>query len=123
LDDEEALDNIDVFPLWEVDTFYKTGDRRRYEEVLYRVLQDHTSQADWTPDVAVSLYVRVDDPGEEWPDWRQPTGAQDAYEHGAKVSHLENEDGTKRHWISIFEGANVWEPGAPGTESLWEEVS
>ena len=114
LSDEEALDNVDVFPNWRAGVSYETNDRVRYEEVLYKVLQSHVSQEDWTPDVAVSLFARVDDPGEEWPEWVQPTGAQDAYPLGAKVSHNE------KHWISNVDN-NVWEPGGVGTENLWHE--
>ena len=113
LNDEDALDNIDVFPLWKAGVSYVTGDRVRYNETLYKVLQDHISQIDWTPDVAVSLYVRVDDPGEEWPEWRQPTGAHDAYALGAKVSH------NGKHWISLID-ANVYEP-TEAVPTLWEE--
>jgi len=115
LEDEVALDNIDVFPLWKVGMIYVKDYRVRYNEILYKVLQDHTSQGDWTPDTAVSLYVRVDDPQIEWPEWIQPTGAQDAYAKDAKVSHNE------KHWISLIDN-NVWEPGGVGTEALWEEV-
>lgn len=112
LTDEEALDNVDVFPNWAIGVSYEAGDRVRYQEVLYKVLQAHVSQEDWTPDVAVSLFVRVDDPGEEWPEWVQPTGAQDAYAMGAKVSHNE------KHWISLID-ANVWEP-TEAVPTLWE---
>ena len=112
LTDEEALDNVDVFPNWAIDVSYEAGDRVRYQEVLYKVLQAHVSQEDWTPDAAVSLFVRVDDPGEEWPEWVQPAGAQDAYAMGAKVSHNE------KHWISLID-ANVWEP-TEAVPTLWE---
>lgn len=115
LDDDSALDNIDVFPLWKVGVSYELGDRVRYNEVLYKVLQNHTSQEDWTPDVAVSLYVNIADPGEEWPEWVQPTGAHDAYELGAKVSH------NGKHWISLI-NANVYEP-SESVPTLWEEVA
>lgn len=107
--DEEALDNILAFPKWEVGKEYVQGDRIRYEDVLYKVLQNHTSQADWTPDTAVSLYVRVSI--EEWPEWVQPTGAHDAYNMGDKVSHNE------KHWVSLID-ANTYEPGIYG----WEEA-
>lgn len=110
--DEEALDNILAFPKWEVGKAYEKDDRIRYEDVLYKVLQNHTSQEDWTPDVAVSLYVEVSI--EEWPEWVQPTGAHDAYELGAKVSHNE------KHWISLID-ANVYEP-SESVPTLWEEV-
>lgn len=115
LEDEIALENVELFPAWETDKLYKVGERIRYNDVLYQVLFGHTSQADWTPDIAVSLYVRVDDPSIEWPEWVQPMGAQDAYMMGAKVSHNE------KHWISKIDN-NVWEPGAVGTEALWDEV-
>lgn len=107
--DEEALENILAFPKWEVGREYVQGDRIRYEDVLYKVLQNHTSQADWTPDTAVSLYVRVSI--EEWPEWVQPTGAHDAYNIGDKVSHNE------KHWVSQID-ANTYEPGIYG----WEEA-
>ena len=108
LSDTDALNGIDLFPAWNgAGVAYEIGFRVRYNELLYKVLQAHTSQSDWTPDTAVSLFVRVDDPGEEWPEWRQPTGAQDAYAKDAKVSH------NGKHWTSDVD-ANVWEPGVYG---------
>lgn len=109
--DEEALDNIVAFPKWEVGKEYEKDFRLRYEDVLYKVLQNHTSQADWTPDTAVSLYVRVSI--EEWPEWIQPTGAHDAYNIGDKVSHNE------KHWVSLID-ANVYEP-SESVPTLWEK--
>ena len=108
--DEEAASVAALFMPWKADTAYETDERVRYSDLLYKCLQGHTSQADWTPDAAVSLWVRIDDPAVEWPQWRQPTGAHDAYALGAKVSHNE------KHWISLVD-ANVWEPGEYG----WEE--
>lgn len=110
--DEEALDNILAFPKWEVGKEYVKDERIRYEDVLYKVLQNHTSQADWTPDIAVSLYVKVSI--EEFPEWTQPTGAHDAYNKGDKVSHNE------KHWESLID-ANVYEP-TEGVPTLWKEV-
>ncbi len=112
VDDETALNHIEAFPKWEAEHQYEVDNRIRYNNTLYKVLQAHTSQSDWTPDIAVSLYVRVDDPAIEWPEWIQPVGAQDAYALGAKVSHNE------KHWISTAEN-NVWEPGVYG----WDEVA
>lgn len=112
LSDEEAYDAPELFPMWTIKA-YETGDRVQYQGLLYKCLQSHTAQADWTPDVAVSLWVRVDDPSIEFPEWVQPTGAHDAYAKGAKVSHNE------KHWISDVD-ANIWEPGtinAPWTEA------
>ena len=106
--DEEALDNILAYPKWEVGKEYEKDFRLRYNDVLYKVLQNHTSQADWTPDVAVSLYVRVSI--EEYPDWVQPQGSHDAYNLGDKVTHLE------KHWVSTVDN-NTWEPSVYG----WDE--
>lgn len=57
--DEEALDNKEAFPRWETDRVYFIDERVRYNDQLYRVLQQHRSQSDWTPDIAVSLYSIV----------------------------------------------------------------
>ena len=115
ISDEEILDYPNFCDTFKENTNYKTGDRVRYAGSLYKCLQDHTSQASWTPDVSPSLWVRIDDPSVEWPEWRQPTGATDAYSKGAKVSH------NGKHWISDIDG-NVWEPGTTGTETLWHEA-
>lgn len=98
---------------WSADGFgYELNDVCLYNDKFYRCLQAHASQADWTPDAAVSLWVRIADPAEEWPEWIQPTGAHDAYIVGAKVSH------NGKHWTSDVDG-NVWEPGVYG----WTEVT
>lgn len=86
---------------------YTLNDIRRHNGLLYRCVQAHTSQATWTPEDAPSLWTRIADPAQEWPEWIQPTGAHNAYAKGAKVSH------NGKHWISDV-GANVWEPGVYG---------
>lgn len=105
LPDEEAETVTALFPDWETDKAYAVGDRVKYDGLLYRCVQAHTSQADWTPDAVPALWVRTST--EEWPEWIQPTGAHDAYNQGDKVSHNEN------HWISDID-ANVYEPGVYG---------
>lgn len=107
LTDTEALEGIELFPKWKSDETYLIGERVRFEDTLYKCLMNHTSQDTWTPPVSPSLWVRVDDPGEEWPEWVQPVGSTDAYPMGAKVSH------NGKHWISDVDG-NVWEPGVYG---------
>lgn len=82
-----------------------------YHDLLWKCLTTHTSQESWNPKDANSLWVRIDDPAEEWPEWRQPEGAHDAYAKGAKVTHNE------KHWTSDID-SNVYEPGVYGwTES------
>lgn len=101
-----------AFDMWAVELAYEVGDVRRYEGQLYRCLTAHASQATWQPDVSPSLWVRIDDPSIEWPEWIQPVGGTDAYPKGAKVSHND------KHWISDLD-ANIWEPGVFG----WTEVA
>lgn len=101
-----------VFPEWIPKGHeYLVSERVSYNGELYRCIQGHKSQADWSPDVAVSLWVPIDDPAIEWPEWKQPTGSHDAYKNGDKVSHND------KHWISDID-ANVYEPGVYG----WTEV-
>lgn len=59
LNDEDALDAIELFPQWKEDIFVSTGEKYRFDKDLYKVLQPHTTQADWTPDITPSLYVKV----------------------------------------------------------------
>lgn len=109
VDDETALEHIEAFPKWEVNKAYVKDDRVRYGNVLYKVLQNHTSQSDWTPDVAVSLFVKISI--EEYPQWVQPTGSHDAYQKGDKVAHKE------KHWVSDVDN-NVWEPSVYGWSGI-----
>lgn len=111
LSDADAYGGAELFPRWSETAVYSTGDRVCYESTLYKCLQDHTAQATWTPADSPSLWVRVDDPSVEFPEWIQPTGSTDAYPMGAKVSYA------GKHWISTVD-SNVWTPGTFG----WDEV-
>lgn len=109
LDDETALESIALFPQWQTMRGYKVGDRCQYNGLLYRCVQTHSSQDDWTPDVTPALWIVVSI--EEWPEWVQPTGAHDAYNTGDRVSHND------KHWECTIDN-NVYEPGVYG----WNEV-
>lgn len=84
--DDQALDMRPLYPEWQTGIEYTKGKYLQYDSILYRVLQDHTSQADWTPDKAVSLYVNVADPQDPYPPYKAPTGAHDAYMNGQGVT-------------------------------------
>lgn len=58
--DNQALEAQYLYPSWKPDTAYTMADRLLYGDVLYRVLQDHTSQSDWTPDITPALYTVVE---------------------------------------------------------------
>lgn len=109
LDDSDALEAVELFPMWQTDTAYTAGIRVRYDDKLYRCDQSHTSQADWTPDKTPALWTVIS--LDEWPEWVQPTGAQDAYALNAKVSHKGD------HWTSDYDN-NTWEPSVFG----WSKV-
>ena len=110
LSDETALTGVELFPPWSVGKAYATGDRVQYEGTLYKCVQGHTSQADWTPPVTPALWTAVS--LDEYPAWVQPTGAHDAYSKGDKVTH------SGKHWASDVDN-NTWEPGVYG----WTEVA
>ena len=110
--DDVALSCPALFDEWKAGVDYVTGDIRKRNGNLYRCLQDHTSQEDWTPEAAVSLWVQIADPAIEWPDWVQPVGSMDAYAKDAKVTH------NGKHWTSDVDN-NVWEPGVYG----WTEAA
>ena len=104
--DEQAYVMRYLYPEWlGNDLEYKTGDRFIFENKFYKVLQDHTSQADWLPTTATSLYVEIADPSNEYPEFKQPTGAHDAYAKGSKVTF------EGKHYISLID-ANVYNPTA-----------
>ena len=103
LNDAVALDAMAIYPAWEIGKAYAVNDRRRYGDFLYKCVQAHTSQADWTPDAVPALWVKIST--EEWPEWVQPTGAHDAYNTGDKVTYNGN------RYVSRID-ANVYSPEA-----------
>lgn len=105
LTDEQAASVPALYSAWETGTAYNAGDRRTYGGVLYKCLQAHTSQDDWTPDVAVSLWatVLIPDP-DVIPDWVQPDSTN-AYMKGDKVRY----NGVV--YRSLIDN-NVWSPDA-----------
>lgn len=113
LDDKTADTNKLLFPLWSGDgVVYSVGTRIRYDGTLYKVLQAHTSQSDWTPDAAVSLFSRcievsTDEEGNvsnDVPEWVQPDSTN-VYNKGDKVMFEE------QVYESLIDN-NVWSPTA-----------
>ena len=116
LPDEKALKFQAMYPHWKAEVEVKVGQRYQYEGVLYKVLQDHTTQETWTPTQAPSLFAKVliPDDVEIYP-WEQPDSTN-GYMKGDKVTH------NGKVWESLVDN-NVWQPGAVGTETLWAEVA
>ena len=111
LTEEQALEIAAVYPAWRANWPYSVGEIVSYgtnatgDPQLYKVVQAHTSQADWTPDGTPALYdaFGLDDSGV--PLWSQPSGAHDAYNTGDIVNYR----GTL--YESLING-NVWSPDA-----------
>lgn len=111
-DDANALESVWMYPAWEAGTDYAVGDRIRHNGALYRCEQAHTSQDGWEPDPAATRALWTPVSVEEWPEWIQPTGAQDAYHVGDKVTYAD------KRWISTADN-NIWAPGVYG----WTEAA
>lgn len=112
--DEKAYTMRYLYDEWDKNgKSYLKDDRFMYENKFYKVLQNHKSQADWTPDTASGLYVEIPDPSIEYPEWKQPTGAHDSYNIGDKVTY-EN-----KKYISKING-NTTVPGSD--DRYWELV-
>jgi len=113
LNDEDALEAVQLFPRWNDSAEYKVGDKVRLQNVLYRCLQDHIAQPTWSPIAAPSLWAKVLIPDPEViPEWEQPDSTN-AYQIGDKV---------------MFEGKvyecvianNIWSPST--YPAGWKEV-
>lgn len=117
LTDEQALNVQAIYPAWNAgNVTYTIGYKILYNNVLYKCLQQHNSQSDWTPDAAPSLWAKVlISDSEVIPEWEQPDSTN-PYGKGDRVTH------NGKTWESLVD-SNVWEPGATGTESLWKEVA
>lgn len=117
LTDEQALDMVFALPKWMADKEYAVGDRVRYGEKIYRVLQAHTSQNDWMPTAAPSLFAEIlpgqQGSGEEIGDWVQP-GSTNPYMTGDKVRF------NGKIYRSLIDN-NIWSPA--DYPAGWEEIT
>lgn len=108
----QLSDLATIYPQWRINKYYETDEVFVKDSTLFRVIQAHTSQADWEPETTGSLYTPYR-PAGEITKWVRPTGEHDAYQIGEKV---------------IFEGKtyeslidnNTWSPTEypAGWESL-----
>ena len=93
LPEDKALEVSYAYDEWESGKAYSADEYVTYgvnsvgDPQLYKVVQAHTSQADWLPDVTASLYTSIGLNKEGYPVWSQPTGAHDAYNAGDIVEY------------------------------------
>lgn len=113
LDDEDALEAVQLFPRWDDSAEYKAGDKVRLQNVLYRCLQDHIAQPTWSPIAAPSLWAKVLIPDPEViPEWEQPDSTN-AYQIGDKVTF------EGKTYESVVAN-NIWSPAA--YPAGWKEI-
>ena len=118
LTEEQAITVKGIYPVWDGNgVSYTKGYYLTHSGKLYKVLQAHKSQADWAPDTAPSLFAEVlpGQSGTEIGEWKKPESTN-PYMTGDRVTH------NGKTWESLVD-ANVWEPGAQGSEALWQEVA
>lgn len=112
-EDAAALTGKDLYPVWNDKSAYKNGDRVRFNDVLYKCLQDHTAQTTWTPTDAPSLWAKVLIPTPSViPEWEQPESTN-PYMKGDKVTYK------GKTYESLIDN-NVWSPEA--YPQGWKEV-
>lgn len=114
LDDADAAEAPALFPMWSATEHYLVGERRRYENVLYKCLQEHDAQESWAPTAAPSLWAKVLIPDPDViPEWEQPDSTN-PYMTGDKVMYK------GKVYVSKIDN-NVWSPEDYPTG--WEEVA
>ena len=109
LDDERALEVATLYPVYAAGVNYAAGTIIRKgkngtgDPQLYRVVQSHTSQADWPPADTPALYEPIGLNADGYPVWSAPSGVHDAYNKGDVVDY----NGTL--YRSTIDG-NIWAP-------------
>ena len=103
LPDDKAQDNIALYPHWNEDAHYDVNYRVQYNDVVYKCLQSHDAQTQWTPTDAPSLWAKVLVPSPDViPDWEQPDSTN-AYMTGDKVRY-------NGHIYESIIDNNTWSP-------------
>ena len=113
---DEEVESVKVlFPQWKVGTHYEMNTRVRFKENVYKIQQAHTSQEDWMPDVAVSLYapLLIDEETNEILEWAQPDSTN-PYMIGDRVIF------EKKIYESLIDN-NTWAPAA--YPAGWQEIT
>lgn len=101
--EDSAIEELKTDWAFRIGEWVVKGQIIVHKGVNYEVLQPHTLQEDWEPGFVPALYKVAADPGDEWPEFVQPTGAHDAYKKGDKMTFAGN------HYVSLIDG-NVWSP-------------
>lgn len=118
--DESALELSTLYPKYQIGVAYTAKQIISYDvdsegnPQLYRVVQAHTSQSDWKPSTTPSLYTPIKLDSSNYEEWKQPTGAHDAYNKGTIVKYKD------KLYRSLIDG-NAYSPDA--YPAGWEEYT
>ena len=95
LTDEQAAKSPRLYPTWAAWLSVKAGDRLYYPATnrLYKVVIDHTTQTDWTPDAVPALYTGIDVTHAGTKD--NPIPAERGMEYVYGLYYLDSEDGKR----------------------------
>lgn len=115
LTDEQALENKMLYQLWAVGVTLAADARVRYGDKLYKVLQEHTTQENWTPDATPALYVEVA-PAGEYREIRENMLPTEAFALN-EIGWWQSEDNLYKSLID----ANTYTPDS--YPSGWEKVT
>ena len=91
LDDNDAANAVKLFPAWSSGIAVSVGERYQYADKLYKVVQAHTTQADWTPDATPAMWAVIDKTHAGTLDDPIPASRGMEYEYGKY--YLDGEDG------------------------------
>ena len=116
---EAKVNIVEQYHSYEIGKKYSKGDVINYNGSLFEVIKNHTSQSDWLPDKELSLYKDFINPktaiGETVvAEFKQPTGAHDAYKKGDKVTF------NGKIYQSVISN-NVYSPTA--YPAGWQEIA
>ena len=91
LTDADALESVELFPAWAAGVAYTVDERIQYGGTLYRVVQAHTSQADWVPDKTPAMFTVIDE--EHTGTQEDPIPAAKGMEYTYGLYYTDPEDG------------------------------
>lgn len=94
LSKEQQQNILNQYKPYQIGKTYEENEKFTYKDKVYEVIQAHTSQTTWLPEATPALYkeylnVKIQNQDgsttEVIKEFKQPTGAHDAYKKGDKV--------------------------------------
>lgn len=117
--DEQAVEIPLLFKEWKPDEPYTRNEIIRHDGELYRIGQDHTSQAQWVPGSTgtTALYSHIEIGDDNYEIWKPWDGVSGIYRQDQIVHDPEDNDNLYKSKIPN----NVWGPPSQQPD-YWEKV-